>query len=408
MPPPAPADAMTEAAIAHSSAWARVRRALEVERCADVTGLAGAARGRLAEALLAPGPGRAGAVLAVAAGEDDADLLAKDLAFFLGAQAVLRLPADAVLPYDDLSPDRGVELERLAALARLHLSPERVAVLAVSARALARRTVPRRVFEAGSDLLGKGVEIAREALAAKLVLLGFTRVPLVEDAGTFAVRGGIVDLWSPADPAPVRLEFFGDEIESCRAFDPQSQRSEGEVEEVLLSPAREALFTPEGKEAAKTAVRDAAERVNRPTSRVREVLDAIDEGVPFFGMEALLPGFHAGGLATLFDYLPEGAVYVDDAAGVEDALRELDAELEREHAGALRREELALPPAAHFLPAGEALARLAARPIVRRHRVWLGTAEPVRFSLVETSGIRGEIEAAHGDEGALAPLARRL
>jgi transcription-repair coupling factor (superfamily II helicase) len=395
--------------IATQSPWSRVRRALEAERRADVTGLVGASRGALVNGLLAPGPGRARAVLAVARDEDEADALARDVAFFAGAGAVLRVPADAVLPYDDLSPDRGVELERLSALARLHVSPDRVKVIVVSARGLARRTVPRRVFEEGADLLGTGVEIAREALAEKLVRLGFSRVPLVEDPGTFAVRGGIVDVWSPADPAPVRLEFFGDEIESCRAFDPQSQRSEGDVEEVLLSPAREALFTPEGKEAAKAAVRDAAERVNRPTSRVREVLDQIDQETPFFGMEALLPGFHPGGLDTLLDYLPAGtAAYVDDAAGLEEALSELEAELRREHEAALRRQELAFPPEAHFLPAAEVLARLAERPLVRRHGVWLGTAEPIRFPLVETGGIRAEIEAAHGDEGALGPLTRRL
>ncbi|HEY6100891.1 MAG TPA: CarD family transcriptional regulator, partial [Anaeromyxobacter sp.] len=319
------------------------------------------------------------------------------------------VPADAVLPYDDLSPDRGVELERLSALARLHVSPDRAKVIVVSARGLSRRTVPRSVFEAGADLLGKGVEIAREALAQKLVRLGFARVPLVEDPGTFAVRGGIVDLWSPADEAPVRLEFFGDEIESCRVFDPQTQRSEAEVAEVLLCPAREALFTPEGKEAAKAAVRDAAERVNRPTSRVREVLDQIDQETPFFGVEALLPGFHPGGLGTLLDYLPPGtAAYVDDAAGLEEALGALDQELRREHEAALRREELAFPPEAHFLPAADVLARLGERPVVRRHRVWLGTSDPIRFPLVDTAGIRAEIETAHGDEGALAPLARRL
>ena len=395
--------------LAPLSPWARVRRALEADRHAQVTGIVGASRGALVSELLSPGPARARAVLAVATDEEEADALARDAAFFSGPEAVLRVPADAVLPYDDLSPDRGVELERLSALARLHLSPDRTKVIVVSARGLARRTVPRRVFEAGADLLGKGVEIAREALAEKLVSLGFSRVPLVEDPGTFAVRGGIVDLWSPADPAPVRLEFFGDEIESARAFDPQTQRSLAEVQEVLLCPAREALFTPEGKEAAKAAVRDAAERVNRPTSRVREVLDQIDQGTPFFGMEALLPGFHPGGLGTLLDYLPPGtAAYVDDAAGLEDALHELETELRREHEAALRREELAFPPEAHFLPAAEALARLAERPIVGRHRVWLGTSEPIRFPLVETSGIRGEIEAAHGDEGALAPLARRL
>ncbi|HEX9242242.1 MAG TPA: transcription-repair coupling factor, partial [Anaeromyxobacter sp.] len=377
-----------------------------------MTGIFGAARGQLLAELLAPGSPpdlRLPALLAVAEDEEEADRLAKDAAFFLGGDAVLRIPADAVLPYDDLSPDRGVELERLSALARLHAGLVRVPLVVVSARGLARRQVPKRLLEEGSDLLGPGIEIAREVLAEKLVLLGFARVPLVEDPGTFAIRGGIVDLWSPPDAAPVRLEFFGDEIESCRAFDPQSQRSEGDVAQVLLCPAREALFSPAGREAAKAAIREAAERVNRPTSRVREVLDAVDQGTPFFGMEALLPGFHPGGLAPLLEHLPRGtAVYVDDLAAVEEALRDLDLELAREHEAALRRDELALPPAAHFLPAAEALAAVAARPGVTRHRVWLGKGDPIRFPLVETAGLRAEIEAAHGEEGALAPLTRRL
>jgi transcription-repair coupling factor (superfamily II helicase) len=411
----------------------RARRALEANRRAEVTGIVGAARGLLVRDLLAPkaprgagelpaparGEGeprrfRTTTVLCVAADEEEADALGRDVAFFLGdapggASPVLRVPADPVLPYDDLSPDRGLEMERLAALARLHLAPEAVKAVVVSARGLARRVIPRRAFEAGSELLGKGIEIPREELARRLVLLGFARTPLVEDPGTFAVRGGIVDLWSPTDPQPVRLEFFGDEIESCRAFDPSTQRSQGEVQEVLLCPAREALFTGEGKEVARATVREAAERVNRPTSRVREVLDAIDAGTPFFGMEALLPGFHRGGLGTLFEYLPAGtAVYLDDVAGVEEALQDLGEELAREHDAALRREELALPPEAHFLPGQEALSTALERPAVRRHRVWLGKEEPIRFDLAETSGIRGEIEAAHGDEGALAPLTRRL
>jgi transcription-repair coupling factor (superfamily II helicase) len=399
------------------SPWLRVRRALASGTRADVTGLFGAARGRLLAELLAPGEGRPPALLAVAADEEEADHLARDAAFFLGAAAVLRVPADAVLPYDDLSPDRGVELERLSALARLHVAPERSPLVVVSARGLARLQVPRRMFEEGADLLGPGLEISREALAEKLVLLGFGRTPLVEDPGTFAVRGGIVDLWSPADPAPVRLEFFGDEIESCRRFDPQTQRTEADVPEVLLCPGREALFTPAGKEAVKNTIRDAAERVNRPTSRVREVLDQVEEATPFFGMEALLPGFHEGGLVPLLSHLPaRTAIYVDDASAVEEALADLDAELAREHEAAVRRAELALPPTAHFLPAADVLAAIAARPGASRHRVWFsppgaagpGAAEPIRFPLVETSGLRGEIEASHGDEGALAPLTRRL
>jgi len=412
MPPPvasrstAPDDAGTAATVKELLA------ALAEARVADVTGLSGAARGWVARELV--GPGKARLLLAVAAEEEDADELARDLAFFLPAQGggpspVLRIPADPVLPYDDLSPDRGLEMERLAALARLHLSAGTVRAVVVSARALARRMVPRAVFERHTELLGKGLAVDREALAAKLVALGYARVPLVEDPGTFAVRGGIIDVWSPLDEKPVRLELFGDEVESARSFDPDGQRTLGPVDEVVLCPAREALFTDEGKESAKEVVRDAAERVNRPTTRVREVLDAIDAGTPFFGIEALLPGFHADGLATLFDYLPDDVVsWIDGVDAIESALGDLDAELAREHDATVRREDLALPPSAHFLSPAEVEARLGAHPRVRTHRVWLGIAEPVRFAFGETSALRAEIEGAHGEEGALTPLTRRL
>jgi len=413
MPPPV-AFPSSDAAPSHAAAAVKdILRALAERRSADVTELAGAARGWVARELVGRGRGAA-LLLAVAPDEDGADELGRDLAFFLGAtpgapSPVLRVPADPVLPYDDLSPDRGLEMERLAALGRLHLSPSSVKAVVVSARALARRMVPRAVFERHTELLGKGVTVDREALAAKLVSIGYTRVPLVEDPGTFAVRGGIIDLWSPLDEKPVRLELFGDEIESARGFDPDGQRTLGAVDEVVVCPAREALFTDEAREAAKAAVRDAAEKVDRPTSRVREVLDAIDAGTPFFGLEALLPGFHPGGLATLFEYLPSEVVcWVDGADAVAGAVADLEAELAREHEATLRRDELALPPRAHFLTGAEAEAALAARPVVRRHGVWLGATEPLRFAFGDTGGLRGEIEGAHGDEGALAPLSRRL
>ena len=414
--PRPPEDASGPGEDAHrGSPLEAVRATLAASGTAEVTGLSGAARGRLARALLdRPGEG-ARTLLAVTATEEEADLLGKDLAFFLavlaapGVPPVVRVPADPVLPYDDLSPDRGLEMERLAALCRLHLHGPAVRAVVVSARALARRMVPRAVFERHADLLGKGVTVEREALAARLVEMGYARVPLVEDPGSFAVRGGILDLWSPADDRPVRLEFFGDEVESCRAFEPDSQRTVADVEEVVLCPAREALFTEDGRAATRVAVREAAERVNRPTTKVREILDAVDASSPFFGMEALLPGFHPGGLGTLLDYLPgKTLVYVDGAAEVSGALEDLSAELAREHAAALDREELVLPPEAHFLSAAEAEAELARRPRVRSHGVWMGSGEPVRFAWPDTAGLRSEIEGAHGEEGALAPLARRL
>jgi len=392
--------------------WPELLKALAAG-AADVVGLSGAARGLAARQIVAAGKRT---LLAVTPDEDEADLLARDLAFFLSsgrgeeeAPAVLRVPADPILPYDDLSPDRGLEMERLAALARLHLSGGSVRAVVVSARALSRRTVPRAVFERHLDLVGKGVSLDRDALAARLVEMGYSRVPLVEDPGTFAVRGAVVDVWSPIAERPVRLELFGDEVESVKSFEPLSQRTVRELAELVLSPAREVLFTAEGKEAARGAVRELAEKVDRPTTKVREVLDAIDAGIPFFGMEALLPGFHPGGLGTLFDYLPAAPVaWLDDPEAISRSLAEVDEELFREHALAENRGELALPPDRHFLGAAEVEARLGAVGRVRCHRLWMGTGEPVRFAFGETRSLRKEIEEAHGEEGALSPLTRRL
>ena len=405
-----------------ASATARELVGLIAERRAvDVLGLAGAARGWVARHLVQPG--RAKLLLAVAAEEDDAQELALDLAFFLRGKAgapspVLHVPADPVLPYDDLSPDRALEMERLAALSRLLFARSGVRAVVVSARALARRMVPPLALERQADLVGKGIRLDRDAFAAKLVALGYVRAPLVEDPGTFAVRGGIFDVWSPAHDKPVRLELFGDEVESARAFDPETQRSDQpgdapragcEEVEVTILPAREAVFTEEGKTAAKQAVRDAAERVNRPTSRVREVLDAIEAGTPFFGLEALLPGFHPGGLATLFDYLPAAlTVWIDGPEAVSDALQELEAQLAREHEASVGRQDLTEPPQAHFLSASEARECLARFPCVLSHRVYVGRDAPLRFDFKDTSALRAEIEGAHGEEGALVPLARRL
>ncbi|MBI5068870.1 MAG: transcription-repair coupling factor [Deltaproteobacteria bacterium] len=395
------------------SAAARIAEALAGAGLAEVTGLHGAARGALARALLAASPGRT--LLAVAPDEEAADLLAADLSFFLAAGArpgvppVVRLPADPVLPYDDLSPDRALEMERLAALCRLHLHGAAVRAVVVSARALSRRQVPRAVFERQAELLGPGLELGRDALCERLVLLGYARTPLVEDPGTFAVRGGILDLWSPLDERPVRIEYFGDEIERIRGFDPEGQLTTGEVAELVLCPAREALFTPEGKASAVAAVRDLAEKVNRPTAQVRALLDQLELGAPFFGLEALLPGFHPGGLSTLLDHLPgKPLALVDDPAAVAEALTDLETDLAREHAAALKREELALPPPAHYLSAAEAQAALGRLPRVNLHRLWMGTAEPIRADLADTSALRAEIEGAHGEASALQPLVRRL
>ena len=239
------------------------------ERTLDVTGLRGAARGLVLRQLLSQA---LGPVVAVAPDDDAADALERDLDFFLKGKsgpttrpAVLRFQIDSILPYDDFSPDRELELGRLRTLfllAQLGLGSKLSAaptVLLTPARGLLRKVIPRSVMDAAAELLGKGLgSIPRRDLGDAAGATGFAaRVPLVEDPGTFAVRGGVIDLFSPVDEKPARLELFGDEVESLRLFDPETQRTVAELPELYISPAREILIDDQTKLKGIAAAREA-------------------------------------------------------------------------------------------------------------------------------------------------------
>ena len=133
-------------------------------------------------------------------------------------------------PYADVNPDRRGAMSRLVTL--FHLAqkiPWRF--LVVPASGLARRVVPRREVERHSDLILAGQEIDRDKLIARLSAAGYLRVPLVEDPGSFAVRGSVVDLWPPSSENPVRLELYGDLVLSLRPFDPAIQRTVGSADD---------------------------------------------------------------------------------------------------------------------------------------------------------------------------------
>ncbi len=292
-------------------------------------------------------------LLCVTADDDEADKLAGDLQLFLGgAPTVLRLPADDALPWDELIPDSTVVTERLGALFHLTQGDD-VKALVVSVRGLSRRVLPPSVMGAFSETLNVATDHPMTALAKKLTDMGYRNSPLVEDVGTFSLRGDILDVFPPLERNPVRLEFFGDYIEKMRQFDPQTQRTAGDVKSLKLLPARELFFSDATRAAAEKAVRDAAEQSDVPTSRVRERIDQIREGLSTAGLEGLLPGFYAGGLATVFDYLPlwsaEPIVWIDEPVAQDRAMNELEGEVTRSHAEAVHRGELTLPPAKHFL-----------------------------------------------------------
>ena len=170
-------------------------------------------------------------------------LAACELTGALAAEEVLRLPAHDVLPFENLSPHPEIQEQRAAALWKLASGAARLVIAPVEAACM--KLFTRDYYAALALRLRKGEEHIPEMLVDHLVSVGYTRVDVVEMPGQVTIRGGILDVYSPESERPVRVEFFGDEIESIRRFDPETQRSSTHLEEVLLLPLTETPATEE-------------------------------------------------------------------------------------------------------------------------------------------------------------------
>ncbi len=176
--------------------------------------------------------------LVIAATQEAAEEFCRELAFFsTGDLHAALFPAWDAAPFSAASPHPDVTGARLDTLFRLQNGLARITVMPVAAAL--QRVLPRKTLNDASCYLLAGEEFERDDLLARLVRMGYANVPLVEDRGTFAVRGGILDIFPPNLATPVRIEFFGDTAETIRAFDPLTQRSLQPVEELVLLPSRE-------------------------------------------------------------------------------------------------------------------------------------------------------------------------
>lgn len=245
--------------------------------------LARAAKGRAV--FIAPDDGAARAIV-------------ESAAFFAPELDVLDFPAWDCLPFDRASPALSISARRLAALQKLQHKRDRPQLLVTTINAVLQRVLtPFRIRES-TRLLTPGVEIGRESLIALLQRQGYTRTDTVVDAGEYAVRGSIFDIYPTGLDHGLRLDFFGDELETLRLFDPATQRSVQPVETHLLIPASEALLDEDS--------------IKRFRSRYREMFGANATGDPLYqavsdgrrlaGMEHWLPLFEDR-LVTLFDHL---------------------------------------------------------------------------------------------------------
>ena len=255
------------------------------------------------------GSGNAGRAVVIAADEGAMRALADTVPVFAPEIEVLTLPAWDCLPYDRASPALRVMAERLATLSTLQAKSDKPQLLIATINGATQRALtPFRIRQL-TRRIAEGERIDREALVVQLNALGFQRSDTVAEHGEYAVRGSLIDVFPPGEQQALRLDFFGDEIDSLRRFDPADQRSTEKAQAFTLMPASEALLDED--------------TIKRFRSRYRETFGATATGDPLYqalsdgrrmaGMEHWLPLLEER-LSTLFDHLGENDIVLRDGA----------------------------------------------------------------------------------------------
>ncbi|MEK6605677.1 MAG: transcription-repair coupling factor [Nitrospirota bacterium] len=315
-----------------------------------LTGLFGSARGFVLSALsrqLAP---QGTSLLVVTSTDESAETLYADTAFFHHLQGappedVLLFPDWGVLPYQATPPPVEVIGQRMRVLDRLH-GAKRGIVLIATATAFLQRLLPRTLLQEACFSLAPGAAIERTHLLACFLRLGYHQVSVVERPGEFAVRGGIVDLFSTAHAEPCRIEFLGDTVETLRLFDPATQKSSGRAADIRILHARELIRS--GDEASAPLPPDAEWRG---------------------------PAWYAA-METLLDHFPSPPVLIaDEPLDLRKHADEFFAEA-HECYGALEPSDLSPPPPDDlFLPLDHLLEAGGARCLVTVEAIARGEAE---------------------------------
>jgi transcription-repair coupling factor (superfamily II helicase) len=321
------------AELEHSSGFERVRRHLSLAAGRRrVSGLTATAR-----ALYIPLMARAARqpVIVLVADNKAAEALEPilragcELTGAIDPAEVVRLPAHDVLPFENLSPHPDVQEQRASALFKLATGAVSILIAPVESAAL--KLFDRDYYAGLAVTLKRGDEVDIEILTGHLASVGYTQMDLVEMPGQFTRRGGILDVYSPEADRPVRIEFFGDEIETIRKFDPETQRSQSGLDETQLLPLTETPVT----ERLLAAVHARLSRQRVDVSEDAEEEEMAEEMAAAGGV-SVFPGWEfftavAGAEKSLLSLLPKSALFIEEPAMVRNQIDRWWNKVEQRH-----------------------------------------------------------------------------
>jgi transcription-repair coupling factor (superfamily II helicase) len=303
-----------------------IRQISEGSAKVDVSRLNGAARpflvSLLFERLERP-------LLIVCPEEKEAAAFARDLSLFLGEESVFHYPSLDFLTIDMFALQKEEELTRLEVLTHLQIKTKTIVVTSVIA--LMQKVTPLAVFNDYLQIISSGDTLNRDDFCSRLISGGYKRESLVEEKGGFSIRGSIIDIFPPAEKYPLRLEMFGDDIESIRTFDGFSQRSIGATDAFIVGLASEVIINPSNLELAVRNIRRRADDLSVPGEIRNRLVDSLKNGLTNSINPIFLPLFYESydnnsglsrdKLSSLFDYLSKNTlVILDNPLAVNQAI----------------------------------------------------------------------------------------
>ncbi len=236
-------------------------------------------------------------ILFIASGDREMETVRAGLEFFAHGIKIITLPAWDCLPYDRASPNTSVLAARLLALSQIVSSPKEKRIILTTVNSALQKLVPQSLIRQASFQLKTGTDFSQDALVHFLIEYGYRRTAKTMEAGEFAVRGSIIDIIPPGMADGIRVDTFGNIIETIRLFDPITQISKGNINEATLYPASEVIFNGGTINAFRENYRKAFGAVTKEDI----TYEAVSEGRASVGMEHLLPLFYEF-LDSLFDY----------------------------------------------------------------------------------------------------------
>ncbi len=280
----------------------------------------------------------------------DAERYLEDLKFFSEKfrPALLYFPPYNILPFKYISYHNETAAERIRSLYRM-IENDAPPIVITTVGALLQKIIPKQEISDYAELIMVNEEVDQDLLVKKLVSGGYVRSRIVEEPGDFSVRGGIVDIFSPLYPDPLRIELFGDTVESLRFFSAINQRTIKNIPEAVILPARETILKMERLSYIIRRIRGQASELDIPVTLVRNLIARIKRDGVFPGIEGLLPLIYPE-LDTFFDYIPQNSLCVlSEPSDLETAAEQAHEQALKNYMAASSEPRLCVAPDSFYL-----------------------------------------------------------